>query len=150
MSDYLYTRPYTHEPEPRTPRQPRDVCALCGRAGHELSNCPRVVNDDESRDYQHQQWLVGDDMPVPEPEYRPAISDPTWLEPLAEPCLSCVTADCDPFHCPGGVARGGGTPRPIVAGPNSASDTERHRDDDSDGDPCATSCVDLESSIADN
>jgi hypothetical protein len=43
-----------------------------------------------------------------------------------------------------------GTSGGDVAGRYSASDTERHSDDDSDGDPCATSCVGLESSIQQN
>lgn len=72
------------------------------------------------------------------------VSGGEWHE-RRDRCDQCDADVCCLDEC--GVARGGGAFRPIVAGPNSASDTERHSDDDSDGDPYSTSCVGLKSSV---
>jgi hypothetical protein len=75
-------RDYTREGPPRTPRQPRDVCALCGRVGHEMSNCPRVVAPGHSR-----AWLARTS-PTGGAASRPGDepADESW-------CTSCGRGD---------------------------------------------------------
>jgi hypothetical protein len=62
------------------------------------------------------------------------VSGGEWHE-RPDRCDQCDCSDCCEAEC--GV--GAGAPPAIVAGRYSASDTERHSDDDSDGDPYFTS-----------